>query len=160
MSGFLSRDNLRFLYRTEEGEIGAPAWWSGVAILGSLLVPMTAIWLLLKPYSTRGLDERAFIDPLTLAAYVYLIFYALIVVLIAVCYTNLSAKRFRAAGWRLGPVGLASLLPLFALLAGAAHWLYPRSQDSLTFALVVVCDLALIAIALWHVVVLGLIKQR
>ncbi len=153
MSGIFTRESLRFLYRSDEGEIGRATWWGGLAPLVILLAILTIIWLVLAPWANRGLDERAFIDPRTLAAYVYLLFYAFAIFLIAVCYTNLSAKRFRARG---KPPGLAGLLPLAALLSGAAHWLYPRVADVMPWFLVAGCDLALVAVLVWHVVELGL----
>lgn len=158
MSGLVTRQGLRFLFRTDEGEIGAPAWWSGVAILTSILAPLTLGWLALQPFAHRKLDERAFLDPMTIVAYVYVLIFALIVMLCAVSYTNLSAKRLRARGWRTSPAGLAALLPLAALIAGAAHWLYPRIADVTPWALVAMCDFALIAVALWHMIDLGLLR--
>lgn len=157
MTGVFTRKGLRFLFRTDEGEIGADAWWSGVAILACLLAPLTLIWMALQPYAHRGLDERAFLDPLTIAAYVYLLAYAGAVMLIAVCYANLSAKRMRARGrWP----GLGAMLPLMALLAGAAHWLYPKAEGAFPFWMVVLCDAALIGVALWHIADLGFARTR
>lgn len=159
MSGLVTRQGLRFLFRTDEGEISAPAWWSGVAILASILAPLTLGWLALQPFAHRKLDERAFLDPMTIVAYVYVLIFALIVMLCAVSYTNLSAKRLRARGWRTSPACQSALLPLAALIAGAAHWLYPRIADVTPWALVAMCDFALIAVALWHMIDLGLLRS-
>lgn len=156
MSGIFTSANLRFLYRTDEGTLSRAAWWSGLLPLVSLLVVMTVIWLLLAPWGQRGLDERAFLDARTLVSYVYLLLYTFAIILIAICYTNLSAKRLRTRG-RLA--GLAGLLPLAALLAGAAHWLYPRVTESMPWALVAACDMALIGVIIWHVVDLGVIDN-
>ncbi|MBM3608864.1 MAG: hypothetical protein FJX29_10515 [Alphaproteobacteria bacterium] len=160
MSGLLNRKGLRFLFRTEEGEIGARAWWSGAVILTCILAPLTLGWLALQPYAYRKLDERAFLDPMTIVAYVYVLALALVIMLCAVSYTNLSAKRFRARGWRANPAMLAALLPLLALFAGAAHWLYPRVADVTPWALVVLCDFALACVAIWHIIDLGLLRDN
>ena len=154
MAGVFTRESLRFLYRTEEGTIGRAAWWSGLVPLASLLLVMTVIWLLVAPWGQRGLNERAFLDPLTVVSYVYLLFYTLAVVLIAISYTMLSAKRFRARG-RPGPAGLAGLLPLLALFSGAAHWLYPRVAEVMPYWTVAATDLTLAAVVLWHLIDLG-----
>jgi hypothetical protein len=153
MSGIFTRDVLTFLYRKDEGTLSRAAWWSGLVPLASLLAIMTVIWLLIAPWGQRGLDERAFLDPRTIVAYIYLLIYTLSVILIAVSYTNLSEKRFRARG-RIG--GLAGLLPLCALLSGAAHWLYPRVAEVMPYWTVLVTDGLLIAVIIWHILDLGL----
>lgn len=151
-----TRDGLNFLYRTDQGTLSRAAWWSGLAPLASLLLVMTAIWRLVAPWGQRGLDERAFLDPLTAISYIYLLVYTFAIILIAVCYTNLSAKRFRARG-RIG--GLAGLLPLAALLSGAAHWLYPRVADAMPYWPIAAIDIAAIAVLVWHIVDLGLLGE-
>lgn len=152
MAGIFTRENLRFLYRSDEGVLSRAAWWSGLVPLASLLVVLTVIWLLLAPWGQRGLDQRAFLDPRTIVTYLYLMLYTFAVILIAICYTNLSAKRFRA---RARPAGLAGLLPLAALFSGAAHWLYPRVAEVMPYWTVVACDMALIGVIVWHVADLG-----
>ena len=156
MAGLFSRKGFRFLYRNDEGSLSRAAWWSGLIPLASVLVVMTIVWLLLAPWGRRGLNERAFLDPLTIVAYLYLAFYAFCVILIAVSYTYLSAKRLRTRGRY---PGLAGLLPLAALFSGAAHWLYPRVAETMPWALVVACDVALIGVILWHVIDLGVLER-
>ncbi len=153
MSGIFSRESLNFLYRQDEGTLSRAAWWAGLAPLVSLLVVLTVVWLLLAPWGQRGLDERAFLDPRTIVTYLYLMIYTFAVILIAICYTNLSAKRFLARG-RIG--GLAGLLPLAALLAGALNWLYPRVAETMPYWTVIAADIVLIGVIVWHVVDLGL----
>ena len=117
-----------FLFRTEQGRIDRQTWHYGAGLLALPLVVLTGLWLALAPYANRSLDQRAFADPRTFASYAYLVVYAFAVLLIAVCYVNLSAKRFRDRG-RPAPVGLAGLLPFVALCDGAARWLQPRVAE-------------------------------
>lgn len=157
MAGIFTRESLRFLYRNDEGTISRIVWWSGIIPLASLLIVLTALWFLVAPWGQRGLDQRAFLDPRTIVAYLYLMFYTFAVILIAICYTNLSAKRLRARGRFAGSAGL---LPLAALLSGSAHWLYPRVADVMPYALALSADVALVAIAIWHIVDLGVIRDE
>jgi uncharacterized membrane protein YhaH (DUF805 family) len=105
-----------------------------------------------SPWANRGLDERKLIDVMALVTYVYLIAMAFALILIAVSFYNLSAKRLRARGL---PTGLAGLAPFTAFIAGAAHWLQPRVADVFPFAIVVICDVAVIGVALWCLYELG-----
>ncbi len=157
MAGIFSAEGFRFLYRNDEGGLSRAAWWSGLIPLASVLVVMTIVWLVLAPWGQRGLDQRAFLDPMTTLAYGYLAVYAFSIILIAVCYTNLSAKRLRTRGRM---PGLAGLLPLAALFAGAAHWLYPRVTESMPWALVAGCDVALAAVVIWHLLDLGILESQ
>ena len=107
--------------------------------------------------SLTGLhNERAFLDPRTIAAYLFLMVYAFAVILITVCYVMLSMKRLRD---RALPTGLAGALPLAALLDGALRWVQPQVPD-VPFWLVVVCDLVLVAVVAWTVFELGLRESR
>jgi hypothetical protein len=77
------------------------------------------------------------------------------VLLVAVSYVNLSAKRFRDR--HLSPaLGYASIAPFAALLAGAAHWLQPRVTEAMARGWVWGADAILIAVALWTLYELGL----
>jgi uncharacterized membrane protein YhaH (DUF805 family) len=151
------RLDANFLFRTEEGRIGVKTWRRGTILLAAPLAILTAIWLVLEPYAYRDLSTTAFFAPMTLVAYIYLLFYAFAVLLIAICYYNLSAKRWRD---RARPASFAGLLPFFALLSGAMHWLQPRVADVIPFAYVVLVDLALVAIIGWNIVELGFLEER
>jgi hypothetical protein len=156
MAAIFSREGLRFLYRSEDGEIGRGLWWLGLAPLVSAIAVMTFVWLALLPYAGRGLDERAFLDPLTAAAYLFLTLYAFAILLASVCFVLLSMKRLRA---RARPVGLAGLPPLAALLAGAAHWLEPQTGGAVPLWAVYACDAALLASLVWAVLDMGVLER-
>jgi uncharacterized membrane protein YhaH (DUF805 family) len=146
-----------FLFRSDQGRIGTRTWWLGSAGLGATLAVLTALWVGLEPSAHRDLGTTSFLDWWTLAAYVYLLFYALAVLLIAICYTNLSAKRWRDRG---RPASLAGLLPLAALVSGAVHWLQPRVAESIPHWYVLGTDLLLAAIIVWTVIELGFDRPR
>ena len=156
MAAVFSREGLRFLYRSEEGRIGRSLWWLGLAPLASVLTAMTFVWLALLPYAGRGLDERAFLDPLTGAAYVFLTLYAFAILLASVCFVLLSMKRLRA---RARPIGLAGLPPLAALLTGAAHWLEPQMGGAFPLWTVYACDGALALVLVWAILDMGVLER-
>jgi len=147
----------RFGFRTDQGRIDAKTWWQGTALLGALLAVLTLIWLLLAPFAEHDLAKTPFLAWGTIAAFTYLLFYAFAVLLIAICHYNLSAKRWRDRGW---PSGLAGLLPLAALLSGAAHWLQPRVSEVISYWYVVGTDACLLAIIVWNVAELGFSQGR
>lgn len=147
----------RFLFRTAEGRIDARTWWQGTAFLGICFGALTAIWLVVSPFAYRDLATTDFFAWLTLVAYVYLLFYAFAILLIAICHYNLGAKRWRDRG---RPAALAGLLPLAALWSGAAHWLQPRVAEVLPYYYVVGIDILLVAIIGWNVVELGFLGER
>lgn len=157
MASILSGEGLRFLYRSEDGVIGRRLWWLGLAPLASILFVMTAVWLVLAPYAGRGLDERAFLDPLTMVAYLYLAFFAFAVIFLAVCFVMLSMKRLRDRG---RPPGLAGALPLAAFLAGAANWLEPQVEGTIVPLLALISWIALAAALAWSVVEMGVLTGR
>lgn len=132
-----------FLFRSDEGRIGAALWLRGFAFLAALFLIFSGVWQALSPYAHRSLAQRAFVDPLTIAVYLYLFAYAIATILIGVSYVNLSLKRLRAAG---RPTAVAGLLPLAALIAGAAHWLHPRVSDVFPIWIAYVADAVLIAV--------------
>ena len=144
----------RFGFRTDQGRTDAKTWRQGSAFLCVLLAVLTLVWFLLAPFAHRDLASTPFLAWGTVAAFVYLMFYAFAIFLIAICHYNLSAKRWRDLGWR-GPGALAGLLPLCALLSGAVHWLQPRVADVLPFWYVAGVDAALLAIIVWNVLELG-----
>lgn len=157
MASVLSGEGLRFLYRSEDGAIDRRLWWIGVAPLAAILFAMTAIWLVLEPWARRGLDERAFLDPMTIVAYVYLMVFAFTVMFFAVCFVMLSMKRLRDRG---RPPGLAGALPLAALLAGAASWLEPQVGGAFIPAAAIIAWVALGLVALWTIIEMGVLSGR
>lgn len=154
MAGLPSSERIAFLYRTEQGRVDRTTWVRGAAGLAAVLAPLTLIWLALSPYTEHDLAKTPFFVWQTVAAYAYLAVYALAVLLISASWVNLSAKRFRALG-RPAPLGLAGMLPLAALLAGAAHWLQPRVAEVMPRWYVSIFDVALVAVAAWSLLELG-----
>ena len=78
--------------------------------------------------------------------------YAFAMILAAVCYYNVSAKRFRDRGRR----GLwASVLPLAVLLTGALDWFIPRSLGDVPAWWGAVALVVLLVLAVWNVLDLG-----
>lgn len=150
-------ERIRFLYRTDMGQIDRATWRRGAVWLLAALAPITLIWLALQPYAKHDLANSPLWVPMTAAAYAYLMFYALGVLLVAISFVNLSAKRFRERGWP-APLGLASLLPFLALLAGAAHWM--RIAEAMPRWQVYPFDAALIVAAVWTVVELGVRETK
>ncbi len=149
-----------FLFRTDQGEIGRIVWWRGTALLGAVLAALTGIWLVIGrfAYEAQPAEARAdLFDAGIFAAYAYLTFFGLCVMLIGVSHFNLSAKRCRARG---RAPALAGLLPLMALFSGAAHWLYPRVTESMPYWSVVLTDVCLLAVIVWNVVDLGLLGDE
>lgn len=146
-----------FLFKTDQGEIDATAWRRGATLLLAVIVVSTVVWRLLAPYARHDLDTMAFFRPLTIIAYVYLIAFSFAVILTAICFTNLTAKRLRA---RRRPPALAGLLPLTCLFAGAAHWLQPRMGDEFPYATVLLFDALVLLVAIWIVVECGIVGSR
>jgi len=142
---WLGGHSAHFLFRSDEGRIGAALWLRGCAVLAALFLVFSGVWQALSPYAHRSLAQRAFVDPLTIGVYLYLFAYAIATLLIGVSYVNLSIKRLRAAGQ---PTAIAGLLPLAALIAGAAHWLHPRVSDVFPIWIAYVADAALFAVAI------------
>jgi uncharacterized membrane protein YhaH (DUF805 family) len=142
-----------FLFRTDKGRIDRATWWRNIAPLIALTLAGTIGWVLLSPYARHDLSKQAFIEPLTIVAYVYLLVFAFALLLIAVCAYNLSAKRFRDRGL---PGALAAILPLSFLFGGAVIWFIPQSPDELPAWVLPVTVVALVIVAAWNVVELGL----
>ena len=141
-----------FLFRSDEGRIDRATWRRGTIVLAGPLALFTLGWIALIPWAHRSLDERTLIDLPSLIAYVYLLLYTFAVLLIAVCFYNLSAKRWRDRG---RPPALAGGIPLVLLLAGAAHWLVPRSAGVLPIWIALALDGLAILMVIWTVVELG-----
>jgi uncharacterized membrane protein YhaH (DUF805 family) len=109
----IDAERIRFLYRTEEGRIARATWLKGAGALAAILLPFVLLWLPLSPYTAHDLATDPFFVPMTAVAYAYVLIYSFVILLVSVCYVNLTAKRFRALG-RPAPVGLAGLVPLVA----------------------------------------------
>lgn len=153
----IDADTSRFLFRSEEGVIDPPTWRRHAGWLFGVAVAMTVIWLLLRPYARHDLKTMRFFEPMTIVAFVYLVVYAFGVILIAISYTMLSIKRLRD---RREPIGLASLVPLLALFAGALHFLQPQTPDVISIWYVVGLDALFVAAVVWTVVDLGFRPSR
>jgi len=146
-----------FLFRNDQGTIDAATWRANAGVLVLAAAVLTALWLVLAPYTHHDLKTTAFIAPMTILAFTYLMVYAFAVLLIAISFTNLGAKRLRDLG---RPTGLAGLVPLLALFSGAAHWLQPQVSDVISVWYVVGLDVALVAAIVWSVVELGFSAGR
>ena len=144
------RRGFAFLYQSEQGVIDARGWMRGAAPLAAIFIVVTGIWMVLRPIGSRGLSQRTLFDPATLAANIYQLFYILAVILLAISWVNLSAKRFRDRGM-VPPVGLAGIFPLFALLNGALRWLQPQMPDVLPRWSVYAGDAAVAIALVWTV---------
>jgi uncharacterized membrane protein YhaH (DUF805 family) len=120
-----------FLFRSDAGEIDRATWMRCAGALAAIAVVLTTPWLWLRGHIVHDLSKDEFFDPSIFAAYAYALAYAFALILLGVSYVNLTAKRFRALGWR-NPLGLASLVPLIAFLSGAlrlAPILSPAGAD-------------------------------
>lgn len=142
----------RFLFREDAGTIGAATWRFHAAWLAALAVAMTLGWFALQPYAHHDLKTQAFLQPMTIVAFAYLIVYAFALILVAISYVMLTMKRFRAVG---APAGLAGLVPLLALFAASAHFMHSQTPDAFGLPYVVALDAALAIVTLWTVVELG-----
>jgi uncharacterized membrane protein YhaH (DUF805 family) len=151
----LDSERFRFLYRSDQGRIDSITWLRGVRPLALALVPFALIWTLLAPYTDHDIATSPFFVPQTALAYAFAILYAFVVLLVAVSYVNLSAKRFRDLGHS-PALGLASLAPFVALIAGAAHWLQPRVAEAMARGWVWGADALLLGVVLWTLYELGL----
>jgi uncharacterized membrane protein YhaH (DUF805 family) len=149
----LNRATIHFLFQNYEGRIGRRVWRAGTLVLAAILIPLTLIWIIVAPATHRDLSRPEFLDAEALGAFIYLAFFAFAVILIAVSWTNLSAKRFRAVG---RPAALAAALPFAAFVAGAAHWFQPRAADIFPDWALILVDIAAVAVAFWSIYQLGL----
>lgn len=155
MAGLLTREGFNFLYRSEEGDVDRKTWWLGVIMLDAVLFVLVMIWLVVRPWAGRSLDERAMLDGLTIIAYIYVTLFTFAAILIAVCYVNLSAKRFRTRGFSTMTAGLAGIPWLLALFAGAMYWLNHHIPDAIAFWWVWVFAIASAGAFAWHIIELG-----
>ncbi len=146
-----------FLFRTDKGRVDRATWWRGTVPIAVLAAVGAAGWTLLSPYARHDLATQAFIAPMTLVAYLYLVLFAFAVILLAICEYNLSAKRFRD---RSRPAALAGILPLSLLFGGAAIWYVPNSSGDLPDWTAPLVLAAIALVAAWNVVELGILRDR
>lgn len=112
-----------FLFRNAEGTISAPVWRSWTLALTGLCLLLAILWALVSPWTQRDLTAQGLFDLKAFLAFVYLLVYAVAVLLAQVSQYNLSAKRFRARGFS---PGWAGVWPLAAFAAGASFWAQPN----------------------------------
>ena len=110
----------------------------------------------LRPYAHHDLAKSAFIAPMTILAFAYLIVGSFAVLLVAVCYVMLSMKRCRDRGW---PVGLAGLVPVLVLFAASLHFLRGQTPEVIALWQVALADAVLAAAVAWTIVELGVRPQ-
>ncbi len=146
-----------FLYRSDQGRIGAKIWWMGAWPLGAIFAILTIGAVLSTPFMKHDLATTPFFAWSVVAAYAYIVIYVFALLLIAICFYNLSAKRWRDRG---KPSALAGLLPFVALLSGAAHWLYPQMDGQVPAWSVVMIDGCFILLLIWTIVELGLMPSK
>ncbi len=156
-NGGTRAERAHFLFRSELGTIDAPTWRRHASWLLAAFLVLTMLWFVVRPYAHHDLAQTAFIAPMTIVAYAYVIVYAFAALLIAVCYVMLSMKRFRD---RAEPTGLAGLVPLLAFLAASLHFLHAQTPDVIAVWQVVLLDLVLAGVAVWTVVELGVRPSR
>lgn len=155
----IDSERIRFLYRTEQGRIDRAAWLKGAGALAGVITPFFLVWLALAPYTDHDLSRGdPFFAPMTAVAYGYVIFLTFVILLVAVSYVNLSAKRFRALGHQ-APLALAGLAPLVALVTSATHWLQPRVAEVMPRFWVWGADAVLVAVIAWTIYELGVRQE-
>ncbi|HMK90130.1 MAG TPA: hypothetical protein VK446_10935 [Methylocystis sp.] len=148
------REDFHFLFRSDKGRIGQAVWRRYALRLFAILIPMYGLWLLLAPYAFHDLSKTPFFVPMTALAYAYALVFAFVTILVTICYINLSAKRFRDLE-RPSPLGLASLAPFAAFLAGAAHFFQGLVEGVVPRWQVYPFDAAFVIIAGWTIWELG-----
>ena len=152
-----SSDRRRFLFRSEEGVIDASTWRLHTGWLVALVAVMTVVWLLLRPYAHHDLATSAFIAPMTIVAFAYLIVFTFAVLFAAIAYTMLSIKRLRD---RNQPTVLAGSIPLLALCSGSLHFIQPQVPDVISSWYLVGLDALLAVVIVWTIVDLGFGARR
>ncbi|HXY59064.1 MAG TPA: hypothetical protein VEH76_10840 [Methylocystis sp.] len=152
--GGRTTEDFRFLFRNDKGRIGAATWRRHALRIFAILVPMYGLWLLVAPYAFHDLKTTPFFAPMTAVAYAYALVFAFVTIFATISYVNLSAKRFRDRG-RPSPLGLASLAPFAAFLAGAAHFFQGLVEGVVPRWQVYPFDAAFVVIAAWTIWELG-----
>jgi len=155
----IDAERIRFLYRTEQGRIDRAVWARGAGALALVIAPFALIWLFLSPYTAHDLAKDPFFVPMTAVAYAFVLLYAFVILLVAVSYVNLSAKRFRDIGWE-WPLALAGLAPLVALIDGATRGCSQCVAEVMPIYWVWGVDAALVGVIGWTVYELGVKESR
>jgi len=148
----MPRRSFSTLFRSDQGEIGASAWWRGVLVLGGVFAVLTLGWIIIEPFADKTLATTVAGTIIVLTANLYRLAYGVICLLLLICFYNLSAKRWRDLG---RPASFASILPILGAIAAALHWLEPRTGGDTPHALVVATDLLAFAVLIWNVIELG-----
>lgn len=152
-SGAPGKESWRFLYRTDAGRIDAPTWRRGAVFLAAVLALLTLVLWYALPFAHHDLRTTPLLSVSALAANLYVVVYSFALILIGICYYNLSAKRWRDIG---RPAALAGVLPLLVLLAGALHWLAAQTGIvAISHMLVTIADIGVVIVAAWNAVELG-----
>lgn len=146
-----------FLFRTDEGRIDAPSWRRNAALLAVIFAVLTLIWIFVEPYARHDLAREPLFSFSILAANLYRLIYGIGGILLLISYYNLSAKRWRDIGL---PSALAGLLPFFACVDAALHWLERRLTGDIPNFIVVVADLVVVATLIWTILELGGFLRR
>ena len=154
MGGLLGDHSFRFLFQQGEGSIDRRTWLRGIAAILVPLLALTALWVAVSGSAEAPItNNQPQANAGTAFTHIYLVVYALAVLLGAVCYYNLTAKRLIA---RSKPPALAGLLPLAALLTGATFWMLPRIGDALPGWTGFAMSGVTFGLFLWNIVELGL----
>jgi uncharacterized membrane protein YhaH (DUF805 family) len=157
MPGVLSRENFRFLYRQDQGRIDRRAFWIASLPILMILTVMTLVWLAVKPQGARDLSSGVFFDAPTAFAYAYLLVYTACMMLGAIMFYFVGAKRLRDGA---RPPWLAAAPFLMVYAAGAVHWAAPRSDGGVGPLALWAVDVLAIASVVWAVLDMGLRKSR
>ena len=150
------KTTFNFLFRTDQGVVSADVWWRGTIALAAALLFLHFVWEAISSQPQEPLSERGgLFDPMIFASYLYLTFYGIMIILIAVLGL-VVVNAMRHSPWATSTVAttipIAILIGLFMrhlrpgrVLEGSAigvvllRWLYPRR---LAAASVVGSDLA------------------
>jgi len=146
-----------FLFRREDGRIDKGVWWYGSLRLGGLFAVLTAVGIFLLPYTKHDLSTTPLFTWPIFISYLYLILYLFAIILIGISHYNLSAKRWRDRG---KPSAFAGLVPFFAMLAGAVHWLHPQMPDAVPLWMAILADAGFLALLVWMIVELGFLPSK
>ncbi|RFB79535.1 DUF805 domain-containing protein [Methylovirgula sp. 4M-Z18] len=154
MPGLFTRQNLRFLFREDQGVIDRRTWWLAVTLLGAVWIIAALIATALRyaiVSAVMRLDNSTnmleLMQKMTFSG-----IFNIVMILVYVCYYFVSAKRFRDLG-RSPYLGL--ILPAAIYLAASFGPVLNAFFPPYGSWLAGVC---LSLVAFWNVVVLGFTK--